>query len=121
MPCAALFDRGGVANVAGDEFDVFFDVGEPARAAARIVVEHAHLSSGAHQRLHQAGADEAAAAGDEDLVAAHGALPAQVIGGDVDPFALVVRAARGVDQPLHAIAFGKAGRGRAAAFDGVEK
>ena len=35
-------DRGGIANVAGDELDVLRDVGEPPRRAARIVVEHAH-------------------------------------------------------------------------------
>ena len=40
-------DRGRIANVAGDEFDVVLDLGEPARAAARIVVEHAHAAAGA--------------------------------------------------------------------------
>ncbi len=95
---------------------------EPARTAARIVVEHPHAAAGAQQGLHQAGADEAAAAGDEDAGVAHAALswPASSL-GKVDPGALAVRAPGGVHQPLHAIAFGKSGRGRAAAFDGVEK
>ena len=52
-------DCGGVTDVAADEFDVFLDRFQPARAAARIVVEHAHARAGFHQRLDQSRTDEA--------------------------------------------------------------
>ena len=42
MPRTAACDRCGIADVAGDEFDVVLDLVEPPRRAARIVVEHAH-------------------------------------------------------------------------------
>ena len=37
--------RVGIADIAGDELDVAFDLGEPPRRAARIVVEHAHRAA----------------------------------------------------------------------------
>ena len=49
-----LLDRGGVANIAGDEFDLLCDLRQPAWAAARIVVEHAHAVTGADQRFDEA-------------------------------------------------------------------
>jgi hypothetical protein len=64
--------RVGVADVAADELDVVLNLGQPARAAARIVVEHAHARARFDQRLDQAGADEAAAAGDEDFCVTRG-------------------------------------------------
>ena len=66
-------DRGRVADVAADEFDVALDVGEPTQRAARIVVEHAHRLAAPHQRLDQGRADEAGAAGDQDAPRAHAA------------------------------------------------
>ena len=48
-----LLDRGGIANIAGDEFNIFRDLCKAARAAARIVVEHAHAVTGLDQRLDQ--------------------------------------------------------------------
>ena len=109
MPFARPLDRGGVANVAGDEFDVVCNIGEPARMPARIVVEHAHAAARAQQRLHQAGADEAAAAGDEDA-GAHEAASRPISAPAVAIQApLRLRTPRGVDQLLGAIAFGKSG------------
>ena len=64
-------DRGGIADIACDEFDVAVDAGQAPRRAARIVVEHAHGVALAHERLHQRGADEAAAAGHQDAAGAH--------------------------------------------------
>ena len=53
-------DRRRVANVAGDEFDVFFDFVQPARTAPRELSSSTRtLWPAAHQRLHQRGADEA--------------------------------------------------------------
>ena len=52
-------NRSGVADIASDEFDILLDIGEPARAAARIVVEYADFLAGLHQSLDQARADEA--------------------------------------------------------------
>ena len=111
-----------IANITRDEFDVLGNVAEPARTAARIVIEHAHPIARADQLLHQSGADEAAAAGDQDAGLAHGAPPwRDVFGGNIDPSALHVRTLRGVHQLLHATALGKPWRRGAAAFDGVEK
>ncbi len=102
-------DRGRVADVAADELDVALDAGEPPQRAAGIVVEHAHGVAAPQQRLDQRRADEAAAAGHQDAPRAHApCLP----GGDVDPAPGGVRAPRRVDQALHAIAFGEAGRRR---------
>ena len=49
-----LLDLGGIANISGDEFDIFRDLCEAARASARIVVEHAHDETGLDQRLDEA-------------------------------------------------------------------
>src|SRR5690348_17265635 len=68
-----LRDRGGVANIAGDELNALFNSSQPPWRAARVVVEHAHLMAGTHECGHESGADEAAAAGDED--ATHGRAP----------------------------------------------
>ena len=76
--------------------------------------------AGVHQRFHKTGADEAAAAGDENL--AHACAPFfDRRRRDVDPGALLVRAPRRIDQLLHAVAFGKARRGVAAVLDGIEE
>src|SRR6187455_396149 len=40
-----LLDLGGVADIAGDEFDILRDLCEPARASTRIVVKHARTPS----------------------------------------------------------------------------
>ena len=72
-PLHGFADRGGVANVSGDEFYVLLNFGQPAWRAARIIVEHAHAMAGVHQGFHKSGADEAAAAGDENT--AHARTP----------------------------------------------
>ncbi len=64
-------DRGGVTNVAFHKLDVVFHAAQPALGAARIVVEHAHRFSAAHQLLHQRRANEAAAARYENALPAH--------------------------------------------------
>src|SRR6185295_3898540 len=68
-----LLDLGGVADIAGDEFDILRDLCEPARASTRIVVKHAHAVTGFDQRFDEARTDETAAAGDEDT--AHARAP----------------------------------------------
>ena len=68
---ASALNCGGIADIAGDEVDVVFDLDEPARMTARVVVENAHGRARAQQRLDQSRAEEARSAGDED--AAHGA------------------------------------------------
>src|SRR5262249_21117063 len=64
-------DRGRVANVAADEFDVALDLPQPAQSSAGIVVEHAHRLALAHECLDQRRAEEAAAARDQDAPRAH--------------------------------------------------
>jgi hypothetical protein len=64
-------DRLGIADVAGDEVNLCGDFREAARAAARFVVEHAHSVASTKERLHEAGADEAATAGHQDTATVH--------------------------------------------------
>jgi hypothetical protein len=49
-----LLDLGGIADIAVDEFDILCDLCEPARASARIIIEHAHLMAGLNERLDEA-------------------------------------------------------------------
>ena len=118
--------RGGehrveIADIAADELDVLLDIGQPARPSARIVVEHAHGAAVAQQAPDQRRADEAAAAGDQHARVAHAKASASPRRLDVDRFAGCVRAARGVDQLLHAIAVTNIGLRRLAVVDGVEE
>src|SRR5262245_18650973 len=64
-------DSIGIADVAADELDVAFDLGEPPQRAARIVVEHAHGLAAADERLDQRRADEARATRHQDAACAH--------------------------------------------------
>ena len=73
----------------------------------------------AQQRLHQRGADEAAAAGDQN--ARTRSIASSSTAGHIDPAAACVGALCGIDQILDAITFGKARRGRDRRFASVEK
>ena len=117
-PRTARVHRRGIADVAGDEFDVAFDLLQAPRRAARIVVEHAHGVAVLHQRLDQRGADEAAAAGDQN---ANSRPLLHDVRLGIEPAAAVVCTAGGVEQGLDTIAFGKAGRPRAGRFDRIEE
>src|SRR5215475_454258 len=64
-------DRGRIADVAADEFDVALDLPQPAQSSAGIVVEHAHRLALAHECLDQGRAEEAAGARDQDAPRAH--------------------------------------------------
>ena len=72
-PLYGFRDCIGVANIASDEFYALFNFGQPAWRAARIIVEHAHMMVGADEGFHKSGADEAAAASDENT--AHARTP----------------------------------------------